>query len=147
CVVLVHWNDQLVLHGVVAHGGGRGDPGGDHFRVLAWADARHAAVAHAAYVLGAVFQDHQTIVAAFDGVFGPYDFSVRAVGDDSVVTDVHHHDVAVSVNGDAVGRCQWSPFCKHGNLAVSGNLVDALGTAGVGGIDCAVSGDAYAIQA
>src|SRR5690606_32379644 len=103
--------------------------------------------AHAAHVLGAVFQDHQTIVAAFGRMLGAHHLAVRAEGDDSVIADVHHHDVAVPVDGHAIGRCQGSPFGKHGGLAVSGNLVDARGATRVGGIDGAVRCHAYAIEA
>ena len=86
------------LSRVVAHGRRAWYARGDDLCLLTRADTGHAAITHAARVLRPVGGYHDAIVPAFDAMLYPNDRSDLVVGDDGIVTDVDHHNVAVLVD-------------------------------------------------
>ena len=127
-VVRVQRNDQLMLDGVVAHGRCAWDARSDDLRLLAGADTGHAAVPHATDILRPVGGHDHAIIPTFHGALRPYHRPGWVVGEDGVVTDVHHCGVVHNskLEGENYGRiissgflfctCRSSCTCKNGKI-------------------------------
>ena len=98
------WNHQLFLHRVIAHGGGTRNTGGNHLGFLPGADSRHTAKAHTAHILGAIFCDDYSIIAALGSIFSFDDIAIRVIGNHRIVVDIYHHNIAIVIHGNAVGN-------------------------------------------
>ena len=110
-VVIVHRYHKLVLNRVVAHRCRGRNTGCNDLSFLPWANARHAAEAHAADVLGAIVEYDEPVVAAFESVLRIQELTViRIEGQHGIVADVDDDDVALRIDSDAIRNSQRRTF-------------------------------------